>query len=121
MHWGDEGKAHRDPDAPGGPDAGGPPTRPPPRHGDDGPWYARIGAGVLSERGLGALLSIILVVSILWGGAKLLADVSAFQGAMIAQTATMNERLAQLQADHLAMKIQMDRIERMLLAANGGP
>lgn len=80
-----------------------------------GSWYAR----VLSERGLATLLAIVLVVAMLWFVGRLVTDSRDFQTAMIAETARTNEKLQQIQADHLLLKAQLDRIERSL--PGGGP
>ncbi len=81
-----------------------------------GGGLARVAAGILSERGLGALISIILIVAIVVLGSRLIDDVRAFQQSMLVEAARTNEQLTQIQIDHAELRIQMDRIERQLLA-----
>lgn len=85
------------------------------RHTDRGPWYARI----LTERGLGTLISIVLIGAILWGGWTLINDSRAFQSQMIAESVRTNEKLEQLTLHHIEMKLTMERIERLMLANAG--
>jgi hypothetical protein len=73
----------------------------------------------LNEKGLATVLALVLVLAMLWFGIRLVTDMRDFQTTMIAEAARTNERLSQLQADHLQLKAQMDRIERAM--PGGGP
>jgi len=57
------------------------------------PWYLVI----LSERGLGALLSIVLVVGLLWGGFHLATGLQASSERQVEQLANMSDQLAEIQ------------------------
>lgn len=81
-----------------------------------GGGLARVLSGLLTERGLGAVISLVLVVGILWFGIKLVGDIGAFQQSMLVEAARTNEQLHQIQIDHAQLTAQMDRIERQLLA-----
>lgn len=83
------------------------------------PWYAKLAGNVLTERGLGTLISIVLIIALLWAGYTLLSDARAFQSQMIAEAVRTNEKLEQMTATHLEMKLTLDRIERSLLASTG--
>jgi hypothetical protein len=65
---------------------------------------------LLSERGLGAILAIILLIA-LW---QVVASQQAFQTNMLAEAVRTNERLTQIQIDQGLLKVQLDRIERMM-------
>jgi hypothetical protein len=115
MHWGNEGRSYPEPGAPrsGQPPSGS--TAPPAR--DGGPWWSRL----LSERGLGTVLAVVLVGAMLWLLIQLVAGAQSYQSTSIAEAARTNEKLSQLQLSHSEMAIQLDRIERMLLAQQGRP
>lgn len=95
-----------------------PPTRQP-RELNGRPWLAKVAGGVLTEHGLGTLLSIVLVLALLWGGYTILTDARAFQSQMIAESVRTNEKLESLQLSHIEHKLALDRIERLLLAELG--
>lgn len=80
--------------------------------GDGGPWYARL----LTEKGLGTLLAVVLVAVMIIFGARLLADMQAYQSQALVEAARTNEKLEQLAISHAQMQIQMDRIEALLIA-----
>lgn len=86
------------------------------QHGTPSPMWSRI----LSERGLGTLLAIVLVIAMLWFGVRIVSDAQAFQHQVVAESVRTNEKLEQMALDHLALKAQMDRIERQLLAKAPG-
>jgi hypothetical protein len=79
---------------------------------DGAPWYVKLGSTILSERGLGTLLSIVFAVAILFGGYTLLNDMRAFQTQIIAEMARTNEKLVQIQHE-------LERIERLMVGAYG--
>lgn len=89
------------------------------RREERGPWFARMAGGILSERGLGTLISIVLVVAMIWFGIRIVNDFRDFQTQMIAESVRTNEKLEQLAVNHLEMKLAMDRLERLLLAKSG--
>jgi hypothetical protein len=84
------------------------------RNAGDGPWWSRL----LSERGLGTVLAIVLVAAMLWFGKTLLDDTRAFQQQMIIEAARTNEQLVQMQITHAQIQIQLERLEQLILAAN---
>lgn len=63
---------------------------------------------LLTEKGLGALLAVILLLA-LW---QIVASQQAFQTTMAAEAVRTNEKLTQMQIDHAVLKGQLDRIER---------
>ena len=85
--------------------------------GNGGPWYARL----LNERGLGTVMALVLVGALLWLMYSLVQDVRAFQQQMLLEAARTNEQLAQIQLGLLEIRLQMDRIERLLINELGGP
>jgi hypothetical protein len=85
----------------------------------NGETVARIGAAVLSERGVATLISLILIGAFLWLGWQLVSDMKAFQQQMLLEAARTNEQLTQLQITHAQMSLKMDRIERLLIEKSG--
>jgi hypothetical protein len=65
---------------------------------------------ILSERGLGTLLAIMLLFA-LW---QVIVGQQAFQTTMAAEAVRTNEKLSQMQIDHAVLKGQLDRMERAL-------
>jgi ABC-type protease/lipase transport system fused ATPase/permease subunit len=82
-----------------------------------GPWYSR----VLNERGLATLLALVLVGAILWFMVALVQDVRSFQAQMLVEAARLNDQMQQVQISLLEIRMQMDRIERLLVNELGGP
>jgi hypothetical protein len=79
------------------------------------PLWSRL----LSERGLGTMLAVVLVGALLYFGVRFISDAQAFQTSMVAESARTNEKLEQLQIAHAQQAIQIDRIEALLLSRSG--
>ena len=78
------------------------------------PWWSRL----LSERGLGTLLTIVLVGAMLWFGKVLLDDMRTFQNQMVVQASITNDQLIQMQVTHAAIQIKLERLEQLIVAMN---
>jgi hypothetical protein len=84
------------------------------RERSGGPWWSRL----LSERGLGTVLAVVLTLALLWFGVRVVNDMQTFQAQTVIQLTQTNEQLAQLEIAHARMQIQLERLEALILAAN---
>lgn len=79
----------------------------------DEPWYARLGASILTERGLATLLTLVLVGAMLWGQYRLIADARETGNAQVAQQERIIGRLDE------ALE-SLRRIEALMARGVGG-
>lgn len=95
---------------------------PPPRGGypapipppGEEPWQSRVARSILTTQGLGALLSLILVGFLIWGGSRLISDVREVGQAQVLQQERILTKLDEA-IDHLK------RIEALLETMGARP